>query len=427
MQLEKEKSIRTALSLATCALLNATAHAEAEFSILEDSEFSATNMLYSEDNRVTVDETLLSARKNLDDDEYLKITVTVDIMSGASPNGLPAINKPQEADTFTTPSGSIIKPNAGREQTYSFQDTRGALSLEWQKPLSRLLKTVMGTSLSVEQDYASIGLSSRWNRETEDRLTAFVTGFGFNYDIIDPVGGVPLALTPTSNGSRKPRESKTETDFLLGVTQVVSRNLLTQANYTLNYKQGYLTDPYKLVGFLDNDDLAPVNLDPYYHEKRPSRRLSHILYFNMLYNLDEAGDVVRFSYRYFQDSWAIDSHTLEMRFLKKLTETWEVQLKYRFYQQQAASFYHYYLVDGDYPGIESRDIVNNPQNLDYVSADYRLGNLRTDTVGIKLSRYFPDSDGRMDFRLARIINRDRKGRFETVRAWVLQVVGKILF
>ncbi len=429
---KKNRRIKTALSIASCSLLNAVAFAEPAFqvnevdnSILDDTEFQASNMLYAEDQRVIINESVLIAKKELSDEEFIKATFTADIMSGPSPNGLPAIKNPEQADTFTSPSGTIVTPRADQEQTFEFKDTRGAVNLEWQKPLSRLLKTTSGVSLSYEYDYMSLGISSAWSKDTQDRLTTFSTGLAFNYDMIKPVGGAPQPLTPTTNEVEEKYKDKSEIDLLLGVTQVLTRNTLLQINYVANYKTGYLTDPYKLVVFLKSVDLTPVDINPYYHEKRPDKRVSHIAYFNVLHSINE--DVVKFSYRYFNDDWGVSSHTAETRYLKKLNDRTELQLKYRYYNQQSADFYHYHLVDGAAPGIESRDIVASPTDLKYASADYRLGDLRSDTVGIKLTRYFPDNDARLDFRVDRIINRDNNKRFETVRAWVVQLVGKMSF
>lgn len=426
MQLKSGASIKAALSMATCALLNTPVVAAYSFDFGSgNTELKASNTLYAEDKRVIVDESIVSLKQEIDDAEFLKATVIVDVMSGASPNGLPRINKPAEANTVTSPSGGNISLRSDRDQTFHFRDTRGALALEWQKPLNRLLSTTTGLSFSTEYDYYSAGISSNWSRDTEDRLTTVNTGFAGNYDIINPVGGVPQGLTSTEQDKINTYKKKSEFDFLLGVTQVLTRQTLLQANYVANFKSGYLTDPYKLVIFLDNDDLAPVNNDPYFYEKRPDSRLSHIVFLNLIQNIKE--NVLKLSYRYFDDDWGIKSHTAEARFSINYKEKSSVQFKYRYYVQNNAYFYHYHLVDGEFAGIDSRDVVDHPGSLKYVSADYRLGNLQSHTLGMKISRSFPEKNARLDLRLDRIISSDKKDRFETIRAWVVQIVGKINF
>lgn len=407
-------------------MLCANTYADPVFEVADrNTEIKASNTIYAEEDRVFVDETIVSVKQEIGDDEFLKATLIADVMSGPSPNGLPAIKNPHNADTFTTPSGSVVRPVGDKEQTFHFRDTRGALSLEWQKPLSRLLKTITGMSFSAEYDYASLGVSTNWNIDTDDRLTTFSTGLAYNYDIIKPVGGVHEELTSTAIDRTTKEKNKSEYDILLGVTQVVTRSTLLQANYVVNVKSGYLTDPYKMVAFLENIDLSPRNIDPYYFEKRPDSRLSHIVYFNVLQSIDE--NVLKVSYRYFDDDWGIRSHSTEAKYLINLGEDTSIQFKYRYHTQSAAYFYHYFLVHGPYPGVESRDVTTDPAELKYISADYRLGNLKSHAVGVKLSRYYMHHDARLDFRLDRIVSSDKKEKFETVRAWVIQLAGKFLF
>ncbi len=439
MQLKKRRSIKSALSLATCSLLHAPFSAASPplpansalhdtilkvSAIVKDTEFQVSNMVYGELGRVVVNEFVVSAKRNITEDEYLKATYIVDVMSGPSPNGLPAI-RGSEPDTFTLPSGTVITPDPDKAQTFEFLDTRSSVILAWQKPLSRLLKTISEFNFSNEYDYTSGGLSSLWNKESSDRLTTYSGGGAYTFNILNPVGGAHVGLTPITDQRTSRFEYLSEYDFMLGVTQVLSRKTLFQVNYTASVKSGYLTDPYKLLVFLDNEDLTPVNANPYYYEKRPTLRISHIAYFQLIQNIKN--DVLRWSYRYFNDDWGVSSHATEIRYLFNIKEDMAIQLKYRYYMQSAADFYHYSLVDGEGPGINVSDVVGSPTELEYASADYRLGNLGSHAVGVKFSTYFLDRAARIDFRVEGIINRDKKNRFETVRALVVQLAGKIRF
>ncbi|MBL0711292.1 MAG: DUF3570 domain-containing protein, partial [Colwellia sp.] len=80
------------------------------------------------------------------------------------------------------------------------------------------------------------------------------------------------------------------------------------------------------------------------------------------------------SYRYMWDDWEITSHTIDSRFRIPLgdafgTESY-LQPHFRFYQQSAAEFYRPFLIDGE------------PLPA-YASADYRIGEMTTFTVGLK--------------------------------------------
>ena len=80
-------------------------------------------------------------------------------------------------------------------------------------------------------------------------------------------------------------------------------------------------------------------------------------------------DVVYLTYRYYWDDWNIKSHTVDLRYRYQLGRHTYLQPHARYYKQTAADFYRYFLVDGqDLP--------------DYASADYRLGAMTTETIGL---------------------------------------------
>lgn len=79
------------------------------------------------------------------------------------------------------------------------------------------------------------------------------------------------------------------------------------------------------------------------------------------------------SYRFMTDDWGIDSHTLDFTYRLKLNNNYFIQPHLRFYQQSEADFYRYFL----------RDSKTVPQT---VSADYRLGDMKATTIGVKFGR-----------------------------------------
>ena len=61
-------------------------------------------------------------------------------------------------------------------------------------------------------------------------------------------------------------DNKTVVDALLGITQVINRNMIMQWNYSLSSSSGYHTDPYKLLSVVDNVTGLPQD---YLYESRP--------------------------------------------------------------------------------------------------------------------------------------------------------------
>ena len=100
---KKQGELRNALSIATCTLLSSTAvtaHAE---ETKTDWLFDSAILHYSEKDRVQVFAPVISFRKYAQFDEYIDYKLTIDAMTGASPNGATPSNVPQ---TFTGSSGN---------------------------------------------------------------------------------------------------------------------------------------------------------------------------------------------------------------------------------------------------------------------------------------------------------------------------------
>jgi len=94
-------------------------------------------------------------------------------------------------------------------------------------------------------------------------------------------------------------------------------------------------------------------------------------------------DILTASYRYMTDDWGVKSNTFDLSYRFRLGERYYLQPNVRYYQQSAADFYRYFLVDGEPLPAE-------------VSADYRLGEMDATTVGIKFGE---DIDGRHQWSL----------------------------
>jgi len=380
MQLKKPPSIRAKLSKATCLLLGTPAAAMS----VQASEFSSGKwdfdsaiLYYSEQNRVTAIEPVINAKQNQKNDKTFAVKLTLDVLSGASPNGAVPAGTEQ---TWATVSGSTGY-SAKRDELPldpTFQDTRFAANLTWDTPVTRQLKRVTGLNFSAETDYLSLGGSYTLTYDTNRKNTTLAAGVSVDIDRIAPVGGKPNedggeggegneGLSAFLNGERKQTA-----DFLVGVTQILDRKTLMQLNYSYGKTNGYMNDPYKLVSVVGSDGnpiVDPNNANGflYYYEKRPDTRNRQSVYWKMNHEFGE--DVFYISYRYFWDNWNIKSHTYDVRYRYQLTKHTYLQPHYRFYKQTAADFYRYFLLNGE-------------PLPDYVSADYRLGALTTTTAGL---------------------------------------------
>ena len=382
MSRESKKSVAVSLATATCALLGTSATSPVNAQEEHEWDFNTALLYYGEsDDRVSDISLNVLAQRNFVDDRILTLSLAVDSLTGATPLGTMPFDGPQ---TFTTASGlqTYTTPANQIPLDDTFLDTRYALSANWQQPLGRLNTVNFGLSASNEYDYFHAGANFKLSRDFNNRNTTASIGLAVARDDIDPVGGAPDPLSSMLDvedlSNRSGDKSKDVFDVILGVTQVVNRNLLVQLNYSFSDASGYLNDPYKYVSIVD-----PVTGDPIVHvpapgatgpshehvfENRPGDRTKHSLYTQAKYYMD--GKVLDASYRYMTDDWDIDSHTLDVRYRWPLSDGKYLEPHFRYYSQSEAEFYR--------PSLA--DLAPLPS---YASADYRLGDFDAITAGIK--------------------------------------------
>jgi len=380
MSKKKSLQVSSTLAAATCALLGSSLPEPVQAQEDPGWNFDTALLYYGEDDDRVQDLSIsVLGYRTFVDDRILTLGFTADALTGASPNGALPQSVPQ---TFTQPSGknSFTTPANELPLDDTFRDTRVALTANWEQPLGRLNKINLGASASKEFDYMHLGLNAKISRDFNDRNTTLSGGIAFASDSIEPIGGVPNGLTAMRArrdlGNRRGDETKDIFDIVFGVTQVVSRNLVVQVNYSYSDSSGYLSDPYKIVTVVDaNGDAVPI-VPPLpngpshlnFFEHRPDSRVKNSLYAQAKHFSN--GRVLDISYRYMTDDWEIDSHTVDIRYRWPIGKSGYIEPHVRYYTQTEAEFYTLNLIEGD-PLPE------------YASADYRLGDFDAITVGAK--------------------------------------------
>ncbi len=363
--------------MATCALLQAgTQPAQAEG---DEWEIDTAMLYYSEDGRVSVFEPVISAKKEIDDDEFLTFKLIYDTLTGSTPYGAAPTDSVQ---TITNPSGNSNYTTAANELPLNstFRDTRSSFSAGWSIPLDRLKRVTMGANISKEYDFSSVGTSASYAVDSIDRNRTYSIGISYSSDKWDPIGGKNPELGYMIDGeSSSPQnkggtDTKANTDLILGLTQVINRSTIMQFNLGYSNSSGYLTDPYRYISIVGADGRplvetgAPTDAFPYRYEKRPDSRSRNTFFWRTVHHLTE--DVINTSYRYFTDDWGINAHTLDFKYRYELGKGQYLQPHVRYYTQTAADFYVNSLTAGE-------------ALPDFASADYRLRDLVTTTVGLK--------------------------------------------
>lgn len=366
-----KSSIRGSLTAATCALIGLNAAARVDASEVETSLLVYTESL----GQLNAYESTTRLRHSLGGDKLLTTLLVVDILTGASPNGA---TPSDQAQTFTRPSGKGWYTIAPGEEPLddTFQDNRVGIDADIEVPLSRLTLASLGGHGSVEYDYVSIGLNGSVSRDFNKRNTRVRVGLSVSHDSLDPEGGPPIPFAPMLPPGVPPNrqsdsKDKTVVDGLIGIDQVISRRAMARLNYSLSALDGYLTDPFKMLSVVDGAP-GPTQGEPleYVYENRPESRMKQSVYGALKYHLPH--DVLDVSYRYMWDDWAIESHTIDLRYLWQFPGGRSLEPQFRYYHQTAATFYRHSLVDGaPFPNFASADYRLN--ELDAVTAALQYG------------------------------------------------------
>ncbi|HET7225462.1 MAG TPA: DUF3570 domain-containing protein, partial [Candidatus Eisenbacteria bacterium] len=346
-------------------------------------QFESSALLYGERTRTNVIEPIGRITRLMANGQTLSAGLTLDAITGASPTGaLPTGRVPatvgggdegvqggvRPVQTVTAASGGGgggSTPKPGDIPVNSFSDFRGALTLDWVRPIGSLLTVNAGTHFSREKDYQSTGISGKLSLDMMQRLTTLTVGGATDHDDVFPTRGTPAgldSLAPKTGGWNPKRVN----GGLVGLSRILTRRWMVSVNGSRTFERGYLTEPYKVVSIVGADGY-PIGQLP---EKRPTERIRSDILAGSVYHL--ARDVLYTSYRYYWDDWKLTSHTVDVMVRHDLDEQTFIQPHVRFYTQSAASFFRY--------GFTQAELDANGLPA-YASADDRLGVLHDVTVG----------------------------------------------
>jgi hypothetical protein len=389
------KNLKAALTLATTALFTTAQAGAAPLPSDAPSEdawsFDSAFLYYGETDRVSAAEAIFNAKKTYSDDSILNLKLTIDALTGASANG--AVAQPN-VQTFTRPSGKgdydIKLGDTPLDDT--FHDTRVQFNAQWTQALAQNYTGSVGAHISKEYDYLSLGVNGNIAYDFNKKNSTISFGLSHFQDTFTPEGGIPksFASMPVAYHDNEDKggheatrigsdDDKTTSDVMVGFTQVINRNMVTQFNYSYSIVDGYLTDPFKILSLVNNSGIA----QDYLYENRPDERTKQSVFAQTKYHFDEV--ILDVSYRYMWDDWEIDSHTVDTRFYIPLGDGSYLEPHLRFYQQTAAEFYQPFLMQGE----------TLPE---FASADYRIGEMTAYTIGLKYGMKL-DGGNDLSFRL----------------------------
>jgi len=293
-----------------------------------------TDMMYHayDGGGVSVSGPAVLVRKSAGDNVSVSGRYYVDSVSGASP------------DVVSTAS--------------PYRDRREELSVGVDMLHGNSLASVSVIS-SKEHDYLADTVGLNVTHDLFGGLTTLDLGFSNGKDTVERVN-----TTFQQDINRY--------NFRLGVSQVLTRSLLVGISFEDVAENGYLNNPYRfaLVGGTNVLNSVPTP------EIYPTARDSQAVALRAVQGFGIAGRPLgmsaRIDYRYYRDTWDIRSSTLGLSLQRYFGDRWSGEVRYRYYQQSAASFYS--------------DYFATP--MTFMARDKNLSTFSDQSIGIRFSWLF---------------------------------------
>ncbi len=166
-------------------------------------------------------------------------------------------------------------------------------------------------------------------------------------------------------------EPNTRQQYGVGLTQIVTRNLITSLNFETITDEGFLNNPYRSVRYADPNNPIGFSFEP---ELYPRTRTSNALGLRARYYLPYRA-AIQGEYRIFTDTWDIDSHTASITYVHPWGD-WTFEGKFRWHDQTGAHFF--------------RDLFSRSEATNFRGRDKELSPLTSNTFKIMATYEFLD-------------------------------------
>ncbi|MBT4521410.1 MAG: DUF3570 domain-containing protein [Halieaceae bacterium] len=203
---------------------------------------------------------------------------------------------------------------------------------------------------SSENDYKSDALTvdAAWN--SSDGQRSFRGAISGSDDHLKPTEGrTPIQVE---------RETRDMRSVFLGASQIISKQAIIQFGLSYTVLNGYLTDPYK------RNDLRPDE------RKQWAASIAYRQF------LPHPGAALHLDYRFYDDDWGINSHTLEASWHQRIHPSLRLVPYARYYSQSEADFF----------------TQGYRQSKRYYADDYRLSSFGALTLGARMVVSLKDWD-----------------------------------
>jgi hypothetical protein len=235
---------------------------------------------------------------------------------------------------------------------------------------------------SLGMDYLRGNTTMRVNytSSVESDFDAKTYGFSVSQDMFGDMTTLTLSYAKGDDIVGRSDDPAFERDndrqhYGVGITQILSRNLIATLNFETITDEGFLNNPYRSVRYADQGSALGYSYEP---ELYPNTRTSNAVGLRAKYYLPYRA-ALEGEYRFYTDTWDIEGHTAAITY----THPWREFVftgKYRYHDQTGAHFY--------------RDIFPREQATNFRGRDKELSPMTSHTLKFSASyEFLNDVDG----------------------------------
>jgi hypothetical protein len=229
-------------------------------------------------------------------------------------------------------------------------------------------------SLGMDYLHGNTTMTVNYTTSTESDYAAKTYSFAVSQDMFGDLTTITLsyALGADIVGNSQDPTFERENDrqhYGVGVTQILSRNMIAEMNFEVITDEGFLNNPYRSVRYADPGTALGYSYEP---ELYPNTRTSSALGIRAKYYLPYRA-AIEAEYRYFTDTWDIRGDTASISYIHPLGP-WTFTAKYRYHDQTGASFF--------------RDLFPRSEATNFRGRDKELSPLTSTTIKLAAAYEF---------------------------------------
>ena len=239
------------------------------------------------------------------------------------------------------------------------------------------------TQYSLGVDYLRGNTTMRvgWTTSEESDFDAETVNFSVSQDMFGDLTTLTLSYALGDDLVRRSDDETFERPldrqiYGVGITQILTKNLISTLNFETVTEEGFLNNPYRSVRYLDASDPGGRGFT-FEAEEYPNTRTSNAVGLRARYFLPYRA-AIEGEYRFFTDTWDIESHTASISYIHPW-RNWTFTGKFRYHDQTGAHFFS--------------DLFPGPQATNFRGRDKEISPLTSYTFKLQAAYEFLSDDG----------------------------------